>query len=138
MNALRFLDVGLVIATAPFVALAGLPGLGYAEFQGDERDVILLSMVYITTGDTALRTVREGAYELVKKRYPDAKEVRLGVKQSGLAVVDFERVGCPAHVVVFQPLRETEGEKSLWEFAVIRSPEEPAYECLGEAPLKGQ
>ena len=30
MNALRFVDVGLVIATAPFVALAGLPGLGYA------------------------------------------------------------------------------------------------------------
>ena len=76
--------------------------------------------------------------ELVKKRYPDAKDVRLGIKQSGLAVVDFERVGCPAHVVVFQPLRETEGEKSLWDFAVIRSPEEPAYECLGEAPLKGQ
>jgi hypothetical protein len=76
--------------------------------------------------------------ELVKKRYPDAKDVRLGVKQSGLAVVDFERVGCPAHVVVFQPLRETEGERSLWDFAVIRSPEEPAYECLGEAPLKGQ
>jgi len=76
--------------------------------------------------------------ELVKKRYPDAKDVRLAVKQSGLAVVDFERVGCPAHVVVFQPLRETEGEKSIWDFAVIRSPEEPAYECLGEAPLKGQ
>jgi len=76
--------------------------------------------------------------ELVKKRYPDAKDVRLGIKQPGLAVVDFERVGCPAHVVVFQPLREAEGDKSLWDFAVIRSPEEPAYECLGEAPLKGQ
>ena len=30
MNALRFVDIGLVIATAPFVALAGLPALGYA------------------------------------------------------------------------------------------------------------
>lgn len=30
MIALKFVDVGLVIATAPFVALAGLPGLGYA------------------------------------------------------------------------------------------------------------
>ena len=29
MNALRFIDVGLVIATAPFVALADLPMLGY-------------------------------------------------------------------------------------------------------------
>lgn len=76
--------------------------------------------------------------ELVKKRFPDARDVRLAVKQPGLAVVDFERVGCPAHVVVFQPLREWEGEKSLWDFAVIRSPEEAAYECLGEAPPRGQ
>jgi very-short-patch-repair endonuclease len=45
--------------------LAGLS----AEFQGDERDIILLSMVDSTTGDAALRTVREGAYELVKKRF---------------------------------------------------------------------
>lgn len=29
MNALRFIDVGLVLATAPFVAVAGLPALGY-------------------------------------------------------------------------------------------------------------
>jgi hypothetical protein len=28
--ALRYVDVGLVIATAPFIALAGLPFLGYA------------------------------------------------------------------------------------------------------------
>ena len=30
MTALRYVDVGLVIATAPFIALAGLPGIGYA------------------------------------------------------------------------------------------------------------
>jgi hypothetical protein len=76
--------------------------------------------------------------ELVKKRFPDARDVRVGLKESGLAVVYFERIGCPAHVVVYQPLREWEGEKSLWEFAVIRSPEEPAYECLGEPPMKAQ
>jgi hypothetical protein len=29
VNALRFIDIGLVLATAPFVALAGLPMLGY-------------------------------------------------------------------------------------------------------------
>lgn len=29
MNALRYIDLGLVLATAPFVALAGLPLLGY-------------------------------------------------------------------------------------------------------------
>jgi peptidoglycan biosynthesis protein MviN/MurJ (putative lipid II flippase) len=34
MTALRFVDVGLVIATAPFVALAGLPGLGYGLGAG--------------------------------------------------------------------------------------------------------
>jgi hypothetical protein len=74
--------------------------------------------------------------ELVKKRFSDARDVRVGSKHAGLAVVYFERVGCPAHIVLYQPLRETEGEKSLWDFAVIRSPEEPAYECLMEAPLK--
>lgn len=76
--------------------------------------------------------------ELVKRRFVDAKDVRLGVKQAGVAVVYFERMGCPAHVVVYQPLRHVEGDKSLWDFAVIRSPEEPAYECLGEAPMSGQ
>jgi hypothetical protein len=29
VNPLRFIDIGLVLATAPFVALAGLPLLGY-------------------------------------------------------------------------------------------------------------
>jgi hypothetical protein len=76
--------------------------------------------------------------ELVKKRFPDARDVRLGIKQSGIAVVYFDRIGCPAHVVVYQPLREWEGEKAFWEFAVIRSPEEPAYECLGEEPVGGR
>ncbi|HEY0686649.1 MAG TPA: AAA domain-containing protein [Steroidobacter sp.] len=40
-----------------------------AEFQGDERDIILLSLVDSAPEEAALRTVREGAYELVKKRY---------------------------------------------------------------------
>jgi hypothetical protein len=76
--------------------------------------------------------------ELVKKRFPDAREVRLGIKQSGVAVVYFDRIGCPAHVVVYQPLREWEGDKAFWDFAVIRSPEEAAYECLGEEPVGGR
>ncbi len=76
--------------------------------------------------------------ELVKKRYPDARDVHVTVRQPGLAVVNFDRVNCPAHMVVFQPLREWEGDKSLWDFALIRSPEEPAYECLGEAPAAGK
>ena len=76
--------------------------------------------------------------ELVKKRFPDARDARVGLKQPGVAIVYFERIGCSAHIVVYQPLRQWEGEKSLWDFAVIRSPEEPAYECLGEAPMKAQ
>ncbi len=76
--------------------------------------------------------------ELVKKRYPDARDVQVTVRQPGLAIVNFDRVNCPAHLVVFQPLREWEGDKSLWDFALIRSPEEPAYECLGEAPVSGK
>ncbi|MFL5845418.1 MAG: hypothetical protein ACJ762_12040 [Solirubrobacteraceae bacterium] len=34
MNALRFLDLGLVLATAPFVAIAELPMLGYGLAGG--------------------------------------------------------------------------------------------------------
>ena len=75
--------------------------------------------------------------ETVKRRFADARDVRIGVKQAGVAVIEFERPGCSAHVVVFQPLRPAEGEKSIWDFAVIRAAEEPAYECLGEAPLRG-
>jgi hypothetical protein len=75
--------------------------------------------------------------ELIKKRYPDAREPRVFVKQPGLAIVTFERVNCSAHIVLYQPLREWEGEKSHWDFAVIRSPEEPAYECLAEPPVSG-
>ena len=62
--------------------------------------------------------------------------MRVEVKQAGIAVVYFERSSCPAHVVVYQPLRHLEGEKSIWDFAVIRSPEEAAYECLAEPPAK--
>lgn len=40
-----------------------------AHFQGDERDVMLLSMVDSNEGDGPLRKVGEGANELYKKRY---------------------------------------------------------------------
>lgn len=40
-----------------------------AEFQGDERDIILLSLVDSAAEEATLRTLREGAFELVKKRY---------------------------------------------------------------------
>lgn len=40
-----------------------------SEFQGDERDVIFLSMVDSPTNEGQLRTTGEGAFELIKKRY---------------------------------------------------------------------
>jgi len=65
MNALRFLDVGLVIATAPFVALAGLPGLGYGLAAG----------AWILT--------RFGA-EWLERRAGDDPRARLGVHFAGM------------------------------------------------------
>jgi len=40
-----------------------------AEFQGDERDIIFLSMVDSAIEEGTLRTTGEGAFELTKKRY---------------------------------------------------------------------
>ncbi|HOG04044.1 MAG TPA: AAA domain-containing protein, partial [Accumulibacter sp.] len=44
---------------------AGISG----EFQGDERDIIFLSMVDSPPSEGMLRTTGEGAFELIKKRY---------------------------------------------------------------------
>ncbi len=40
-----------------------------AEFQGDERDIIFLSMVDSPVQEGTLRATGEGAFELIKKRY---------------------------------------------------------------------
>lgn len=40
-----------------------------SEFQGDERDIILLSMVDSPDGEGPMRLTGEGAFELTKKRY---------------------------------------------------------------------
>jgi len=44
---------------------AGISG----EFQGDERDIIFLSMVDSSSDEGTLRAVGEGAFEQIKKRY---------------------------------------------------------------------
>lgn len=44
---------------------AGISG----EFQGDERDIMLLSMVDSATNEGPLRAKGEGAFEMTKKRY---------------------------------------------------------------------
>lgn len=40
-----------------------------SEFQGDERDIIFLSLVDSTTEQGTLRAMGEGAFESIKKRY---------------------------------------------------------------------
>ncbi len=40
-----------------------------SEFQGDERDIMFLSMVDSAATEGPLRTTGEGAFELIKKRY---------------------------------------------------------------------
>ncbi len=87
------------------------------------------------------RSAAEGAgafdpLEVVRKRYPDATEVRIGSKQPGLAIVYFQRLGCYARAVVYQPLREWEGEKTFWEMALIRGGSDVPYECLEEPPVE--
>jgi very-short-patch-repair endonuclease len=44
---------------------AGIP----SEFQGDERDIMLLSMVDSQSDEGTMRTTGDGAFELIKKRY---------------------------------------------------------------------
>ena len=71
--------------------------------------------------------------EVIRKRYPDAARPRIGARQPGLSVVYFERPGgCHAHAVLYQPLREWEGEKTFWEIAALRGQKEGPFECLEE------
>ncbi|HEX7253590.1 MAG TPA: hypothetical protein VF376_11965 [Thermoanaerobaculia bacterium] len=74
--------------------------------------------------------------EVIRKRYPDAIRPRIGSKASGVAIVYFDRQGgCHAHAVLYQPVREWEGEKSFWEIAALRGQKDTPFECLEEAPL---
>jgi hypothetical protein len=73
--------------------------------------------------------------QVVRKRFPDATRVRSGGRQPGVAIVHFERPSCHARAVLYQPVREWEGEKSLWEIATIRAGSAVPYECLAEGQL---
>src|SRR5215468_8004819 len=73
--------------------------------------------------------------EVVKRRYPDATRLRMGTKQSGVCIVYFQRGTYNAHVVLYQPLREWEGDKCPWEITSLRGQKDTAYECLEEPPL---
>ncbi|MEO8190698.1 MAG: hypothetical protein ABI682_10195 [Acidobacteriota bacterium] len=75
--------------------------------------------------------------EVVKKRYPDATRVRAGARGAGVCIVYFERPNnCQGHAFLYQPLRESEGEKTFWEIASLRGQKDP-FECLEEPPLFG-
>lgn len=74
--------------------------------------------------------------DLVRKRFPDAQRARVASRQPGVAIVYFDRPGgCHAHAVAYQPLRESEGEKTFWEIAQIRGQRDTPYECLDEPPM---
>jgi hypothetical protein len=74
--------------------------------------------------------------EVIRKRYPDAIRPRIGAKASGVAVVYFDRPGgCHAHAVLYQPVREWEGDRSFWEVALLRGQRDAPFECLEEPPL---
>lgn len=74
--------------------------------------------------------------EVIRKRYPEVTRPRIGTKQSGVCIVYFERAGgCHGHAVLFQPLREWDGEKSFWEIASLRGQKDAPFECLEEPPL---
>ena len=75
--------------------------------------------------------------EVVKKRFADAKDVRMGVKQAGVAVVYFERMGCPAHVVVYQPLRFVEGERASGTSPSSARPRSRPTSASARRPMKG-
>jgi hypothetical protein len=73
--------------------------------------------------------------EVIRHRYADAAKVRLGAKASGVCVVFFERPnGCNAHALLYQPIREWEGERTFWDVAALRGQKDP-FECVEEPPL---
>ncbi|HXM79101.1 MAG TPA: hypothetical protein VOA00_07705 [Thermoanaerobaculia bacterium] len=75
--------------------------------------------------------------EVVRRRYPDSSKVRIGTKAAGLCVVYFELPNnCQAHALLYQPLREWEGEKSFWEIAMMRGQREYPFECFEEPPVE--
>ncbi len=74
--------------------------------------------------------------EVVRRRYPDATKIRVGTRIAGLALVFFERPNnCHAHALLYQPVREWEGEKSYWEIGAMRGQKDFPFECFEESPL---
>jgi len=75
--------------------------------------------------------------EVIRRRYPDASNARIGGKAAGLCVVYFELPNnCHAHALLYQPLREWEGEKTFWEIAAMRGQREFPFECFEEPPVE--
>ncbi len=74
--------------------------------------------------------------EVMKKRYPDVARLRIGTRAPGVCLVYFDRAGgCHGHAVLYQPLREWEGDRSFWEIASIRGQKDGPFECLDEPVL---
>jgi hypothetical protein len=74
--------------------------------------------------------------EVIHRRFPDATKIRVAARVAGACVVFFERPNnCNAHALLFQPVREWEGEKTFWEIGTLRGQKETPFECLEEPPL---
>lgn len=74
--------------------------------------------------------------EVLRRRYPDATKIRVGSRVAGLAVVFFERPNnCHGHALLYQPVREWEGDKSFWEIGAMRGQKDNPFECFEESPL---
>lgn len=74
--------------------------------------------------------------EVVRKRFPEASRVRIASKAAGVCVVYFEGPNnCHGHAVLYQPVREWDGDKTFWEIGVLRGQKDFPFECLDEPPL---
>lgn len=74
--------------------------------------------------------------EVIHRRFPDATKIRVGSRVAGLCTVYFERPNnCHGHALLYQPVREWEGDKTFWEIGAMRGQKETPFECLEEPPL---
>jgi hypothetical protein len=74
--------------------------------------------------------------EVIHHRFPDAIKIRVATRIPGVCVVFFERPNnCHAHALLYQPVREWDGDRTFWEIGAMRGQKETPFECLEEPPL---
>jgi hypothetical protein len=74
--------------------------------------------------------------EVIHHRFPDATKIRVATRIPGLCVVFFERPNnCYGHALLYQPVREWDGDRTFWEIGAIRGQKDVPFECMEEPPL---